>query len=188
MTQGWRGQIRIATVLSSLAVSAIAGDAVPALTQTPTGVSVAGDMVPGSTLIRSYRPYAPGTAASTGEERDSNRATVARFFELPIGEARARLYADDGVKQLPALGIQWPGLDGQLKNNMQNVGRYPGWKWSDVTIWNTDDPTVFWVEASGATAPGMKPEYSNHYVMQFVVRGGKIRLFREFGAPVRVTP
>jgi hypothetical protein len=161
----------------------------PSLEPTAAGVKVAGDLVPGSSLIRSYQPYAPAAAASAaGENRATNRATVARFFELPIGAERARLYANDGVKQLAALGIQWQGLDGQLKNNAQNVGRYPGWKWSDVVIWNTDDPTVFWVEASGATAPSAKPEYANHYVMQFVVRGGKIALFREFGTPVRVTP
>lgn len=176
----------------SPAVGAASGEG-PPLRQTPEGVLVADDLVPGSTLIRSYRPYpsgkapAPGQAPTREEDRERNRRTVARFFDLPIGEERARLYADDGVKQLPALGIQWAGLDGQLKNNAQNVGRYPGWKWSDVTIWNTDDPAVFWVEANGATAPGARPAYANHYVMQLVVRGGKIVLLREFGAPVRVT-
>lgn len=178
----------VATALLVLISNADAADAGPPLTVTPQGVSVAGDLVPGSSLITGYEPYVSGQISTQGEDRAVNRRTVARFFELPIGEERARLYANDGVKQLAALGIQWVGIDGQLKNNAQNVGRYPGWKWSDVTIWNTDDPTVFWVEASGATAPGAQPAYANHYVMQFVVRDGKIALFREFGAPVRVTP
>ncbi|MFO1400854.1 MAG: PhzA/PhzB family protein [Steroidobacteraceae bacterium] len=170
------------------AAAASRAEAGPPLEQTREGVRVAGNLVPGSTLIRGYAPYAGDPTAVRGEDRAGNRATVVRFFALPIGAGRARLYATDGVKQLPALGIQWPGLDAQLRNNEQNRGRYPGWKWSDVVIWNTDDPTVFWVEASGATAPGAEPAYANHYVMQFVVRGGRIVLFREFGAPVRMTP
>lgn len=170
------------------AAAASGADAAPPLEQTGEGVRVAGDLVPGSTLMRSYAPYAGDAATVRGEDRVSNRATVARFFALPIGPERAQLYATDGVKQLPGLGIQWPGLDAQLKNNEQNRGRYPGWSWSEVVIWNTEDPTVFWVEANGATAPGAQPAYVNHYVMQFVVRGGRIALFREFGAPVRVTP
>lgn len=180
--------ISIALVAASMMATSRAQDAAPTLQQTPQGVSVAGDLVPGSTLIREYRPWSSPGSKSSNEDRARNRRTVQRFFELPIGEARARLYADDGVKQLPALGVQWPGLDGQLKNNEQNRGRYPGWSWRDVTIWETTDPTVFWVEASGSTAPGATPAYSNHYVMQFVVRAGKIALFREFGAPVRITP
>jgi ketosteroid isomerase-like protein len=170
------------------AVAASGADAAPPLEQTREGVRVAGDLVPGSTLIRSYEPYAGDATTVRGEDRTTNRATVARFFALPIGAERAQLYATDGVKQLPALGIQWPGLDAQLKNNEQNRGRYPGWSWSEVVIWNTEDPTVFWVEANGATAPGAQPAYANHYVMQFVVRGGRIVLFREFGTPVRTTP
>lgn len=173
--------------LCGVALRAVAADAPPPLEQTREGVRVAGDLVPRSTLLRSYAPYQPDVATAAGEDRARNRATVARFLELPIGAERARLYAADGVKQLPALGIQWPGLDAQLSNNEQNRGRYPGWKWSDVVIWNTDDPTVFWVEASGATAPGAQPAYANHYVMQFVVRGGSIALMREFGSPVRTT-
>lgn len=168
--------------------SAQAADADPPLEQTPEGVRVAGDLVPRSTLIRHYEPHAPVTPAAPGEDRALNRRTVERFFSLPIGEERARLYADDGLKQLPALGIQWPGLAAQLANNAQNAGRYPGWKWSGVQVWNTDDPTVFWVEASGATAPGAVPAYANHYVIQLVVKGGRITLLREFGAPVRESP
>ncbi len=177
-----------AFVLCGGILNALAADGTPPLEQTSAGVRVAGDLVPGSTLLRSYAPYAGDAAVMHGEDRARNHATVRRFFELPIGAERARLYARDGVKQLPGLGIQWPGIDAQFRNNEQNRGRYPGWAWSDVVIWNTDDPTVFWAEANGATAPGAQPAYANHYVMQFVVRGGRIALFREFGSPVRTTP
>lgn len=174
--------------LCGVALRALAAEAPPPLEQTSEGVRVAGDLVPRSTLLRSYAPYVTDAARVAGEDRARNRATVARFFELPIGAERARLYAADGVKQLPALGIQWPGLAAQLSNNEQNRARYPGWAWSDVAIWNTDDPTVFWVEANGATAPGAQPAWASHYIVQLVVRGGRIVLLREFGSPVRTTP
>ncbi|MCC7463570.1 MAG: PhzA/PhzB family protein [Gammaproteobacteria bacterium] len=183
-----RAGLWTAAAVLGLAMPGFSAESVPTLEPTAAGVRIGGDLVPGSTLIQGYTAHPRGAVAGRSEDHARNRATVQRFFQLPIGEERARLYADDGVKQLPGLGIQWPGLDAQLKNNAQNRDRYPGWAWSDVVIWNTDDPTVFWVEASGATAPGAQPAYANHYVLQFVVRGGRIALMREFGAPLRITP
>jgi hypothetical protein len=77
------------------------------------------------------------------------------------------------------LGIPW--------NNEQNKTAFPGWHWMRVTVWDAQDPTAFWVEANGATGPGLKPECSNHYMCQVIVKNGKIVLFREFQAPLKLT-
>lgn len=156
------------------------------LQQVPDGVLLDGNLVSGATLLTTYEHTTP--AASAGQDQARNRQTVERFFALPIGPERAGLFAPDGVKQIPAMGVQWAGAEAQLRNNAQNQGRYPGWRWYDVVVWNTEDPTVFWVEARGETAPGMEPAYANHYVGQFIVRDGMIVLFREFATPVRVDP
>lgn len=54
-------------------------------------------------------------------------------------------------------------------------------------IWDTQNPTFFWVEAEGCTAPGRTPAFSNHCVNQVVMKNGKILQFREFGSPVVLT-
>jgi hypothetical protein len=140
------------------------------------------------------RPECGGTrgdAASSGNQEqdgDRNREVVARFFALPIGDERAELYAADGVKQIPIMGIQWVGLEAQHKNNDQNIELFPGWTWNSVQVWETQDPSVFWVEADGATAPGAEMPSSGHYIVQVVVKDQKIALLREFKIPMILSP
>jgi len=141
---------------------------------------------PGATLLSVYNSHQPSVEQS-GQVRTYNRATVTRFFHLPIGPERAALYAADGVKEIPHMGIQWKGAEAQMKNNEQNQTLFPGWSWKNVVVWDTQDPTVFFVEADGNTAPGATPPSANHYVMQLVVKSGKIALFREFLVPLKLT-
>jgi len=158
------------------------------LKQLPEGVAL-GDVhaiAQGATLLSVYNSHQPSVEQS-GQVRTTNRATVTRFFHLPIGPERAALYAADGVKEIPHMGIQWQGAGAQLKNNEQNQTLFPGWSWKNVVIWDTQDPTVFFVEADGNTAPGATPPSANHYVMQLVVKRGKIALFREFLVPLKLT-
>ena len=163
--------------------------------ETPEGVVLGNDdthhnisaVISGATLLRSYEPYQP-KPDQPGQVRELNRAVVNRFFELPIGEQRARLYADDGVKQILNLGVQWRGLAAQLKNNEQNKVLFSGWKWKEVVIWDTQDPTVFMVEAHGSQTEGGAGPADSHYVMQFVVVSGKIELMREMNAPLVLAP
>jgi len=171
---------------------AVAAVAIPAHAQTlkqlPEGVALGDEraVAQGATLLSSYETHQPSVEQS-GQVRATNRATVSRFFELPIGPERARLYADDGVKQIPHMGIQWEGVEAQIKNNEQNQTLFRGWSWKNVVIWDTQDPTVFFVEADGSTAPGATSPSANHYVMQLVVKSGKIALFREFLVPMKLT-
>lgn len=169
------------------AAIALSGAAAAQLSQTPEGVRMKdGGVAQGATLISSYEPYRPA-GDTAKQDRAKNRAIVARFFQLPIGMERAALYGPEGVKQIPGMGAQWVGAEAQRKNNVQNQTLFPGWSWSKIVIWDTQDPTVFWVEAEGHTGPGQTPAFSNHYVNQFVVKNGKIVQFREFGTPLVLT-
>jgi hypothetical protein len=158
------------------------------LKQLPEGVALGDEhaVAKGATLLSSYETHQP-SVDQVGQVRAENRATVNRFFQLPIGPERAGLYAADGVKQIPHMGIQWQGAGAQLKNNEQNQTLFPGWSWKNVVIWDTQDPTVFFVEADGSTAPGATPSSANHYVMQVVAKSGRIDLFREFLVPLKLT-
>lgn len=160
------------------------------LKQVDTGVQIGDDpgaIANGGLLLKDYTPYRP-TTKKPGENRARNKAVVERFFALPIGLERSRLYANNGVKEIPTFGIKWVGLDAHRRNNEQNQILFPGWTWKDVVIWETLDPTVFWVEAEGQTAAGALPASKNHYTMQFIVSRGKIVLFREFASPLKLTP
>lgn len=157
-----------------------------ALIQTPEGVQLNDDpnaVARGAVLLDSYESY-PASIGDASQDREQNCKVVSRFFALPIGDKRAGLYASDGIKQIPAMGIQWAGLDAQHKNNDQNIELFPGWKWRDVQVWDTQDPSVFWVEADGSTAPGAEMPSSGHYIVQVVVKDQKIVLLREFKVPV----
>ncbi len=160
-----------------------------ALKETPEGVVTPdGHVIGKAKLLRSYSVHQPAPASAAAEsQRARNRATVKKYFELSFGEERARLFADDGVKQVLSRGFQWEGMESHLQNNRENVAQFPGWKWSNTTIWDTQDPTVFWVEADGATVPPPgKEAVSGHYVLQVVLKDGKIALYREFATTVKL--
>ena len=161
-----------------------------ALVLTPEGVQLSEDpnaVARGAVLLEAYESY-PATRGDESQDRAKNRETVARFFALPIGDERAELYAAYGVKQIPAMGIQWTGLEAQHRNNEQNIELFPGWAWRNVQIWDTQDPSVFWVEADGSTAPGAEMPSSGHYLVQVVVKDRKIVLLCEFKTAVVLTP
>jgi len=176
------GKLILALLLSGVAAAGLAQP----LTQTPEGVQLNEDpnaVASGATLLRNYESY-PASPGDEQQDRDSNRAIVARFFALPIGDERAELYAPDGVKQIPAMGIQWEGLEAQHRNNDQNTELFFGWTWNNVQLWDTQNPSVFWVEVDGHTAPGATMPSSGHYLVQVVVKDRKIALLREFKTPV----
>lgn len=157
--------------------------------ETPEGVAMPGGRVVGKAkLIHGYSALQPTPASAASEsQRTRNRATVKRFLELPNSEERARLYAENGVKQVPGSGMQWVGLEAQLQNNKEGAVQFPGGGWSNTVLWDTQDPTVFWVEAdwSNDPAPGKERTFS-HHVLQMVVKDGKIAQYRGFDIPLKL--
>lgn len=159
------------------------------LVQIPDGVQLnedANTVAKGATLLSHYESLEP-EALVPEQSCERNRGIIERFFSLPIGEERAALYAPEGVKQIPAMGIQWEGLEAQRSNNEQNITLFPGWSWHDVRVWDTQDPSVFWVEADGTTAPGAVPHSAGHYLIQAVVVDEQLTLLREFKVSIVLT-
>lgn len=175
-----------AAVLAGPAQAQTAGG----LKETPEGlVTPDGRLIGKARLVHNYVIHQPAPAsAGKASDRAKNRATVRKYFELPPGEERARLSADDGVKEVLSRGMQWVGIDALVQSNRDSAAMFPSWKWSNTTVWDTQDPAVFWVEADGSTDPASGKEVvSGHYLAQVVLKAGKIVLYREFDAPVKVT-
>jgi hypothetical protein len=122
-----------------------------------------------------------GTKTANKQDRDVNRKTVEDYYRNTIGDENVKLYAEDGVKEIANYGWQWSGKQAQIINNKQNMVLSAGWTWKYWKVWDTQDPTVFWAEADGGT-PGLngQPPDHGHYIDQFVVVDGKIKLYREW--------
>jgi hypothetical protein len=176
-----------------LLLAAIAGVA-NAQTEVPGGVELAKDdpyhslgngIVAGASLIHSYSPYEP--AAHPNQDRTKNRETVKAFLAHPIGDENVKLYAGDGIKQIPGWRLQWVGAKAQKTNNDQNAEIYAGWSWRNLVLWDTQDPSTFWVEGDGP-AGEPQPAGVEHFIMQFVVVDGKIKFYKEFIVPTKRLP
>ncbi|RWI57098.1 MAG: hypothetical protein EOR16_16055 [Mesorhizobium sp.] len=134
-------------------------------------------------------------------ERSRNRATVEAFLNVfPEGDegffqARKRLglIADDYVFELPYAP---PGVrsvdkgDDHERRGKWLAKTFVTWRRTKgPVIYETTDPGVFWVEASGeGTARFWGDEespYRQDFVIMFVVHEGKVRLFREYFNPLR---
>jgi hypothetical protein len=179
----------MSTQLARILALSVFASVCSAQTEVPGGVELAKDdpyhsmgngIVAGASLIRSYSPYEP--AVHPNQDRDQNRETVMRFLAHPYGDENTKLYAEDGIKQMPGWRLQWVGVDAQAINNKQNAELFKGWEWKNVVVWGTQDPSTFWVEADpNVTGPaGLE-----HFIMQFVVVNGMIKYYKEFIVPVR---
>ncbi|MEU6409357.1 PhzA/PhzB family protein [Microbispora sp. NPDC046933] len=134
----------------------------------------------------------PGSDAEI-ELRKINRATVEQYMNTR-GEERLRrhlLFTEDGVGGLWTNDTGQPiairGRDRLAEHAVWSLKCFPDWVWTNVQIFETDDPNFFWVECDGEGAirfPGY-PEghYSNHFLHSFQLENGKIKLQREFMNP-----
>ncbi|GAB3890546.1 PhzA/PhzB family protein [Microbispora bryophytorum] len=134
----------------------------------------------------------PGSDEET-ELRRTNRATVERYMNTR-GEERLRrhlLFTEDGVGGLWTNDTGQPiairGRDRLGEHAVWSLKCFPDWVWTNIQIFETDDPNFFWVECDGEGAirfPGY-PEghYRNHFLHSFQLEDGKIKLQREFMNP-----
>lgn len=128
------------------------------------------------------------------ELRRLNRATVEEYLRVTEGEARLQrhlLCTDD------ARGGLWTTDTGEpiAVSGQENIYRmaawsltcFPDWRWSNIEIFETQDPNWFWVECDGEGQiifPDYEPGYyKNHFIHSFRLNNGKIKEIREFMNP-----
>jgi phenazine biosynthesis protein len=132
-------------------------------------------------------------AADAETRRQQNREIVRRYMTTR-GQDRLRrheLFTDDGRGGLWTTETGEPivinGRDRLAEHAVWSLKCFPDWEWTDVEIFDTQDPDRFWVECNGVGAirfPGY-PEgrYENHFIHFFQFEDGKIKLQREFMNP-----
>lgn len=134
------------------------------------------------------------TWTSDVELRARNRATVAdymsRKFEGRL--TRHELFTEDGEAGLYTSDTGRPvvskGRDKLEQHGKWSLSVLPDWEWTNVEIFETQDPNKFWVECDGEGKilfPGY-PEgyYRNHFIHYFELDEGLIKSEREFMNPV----
>jgi ketosteroid isomerase-like protein len=126
--------------------------------------------------------------------RARNRRAVEMYLRTGIPDRLERylLYTEDGSAALAMTDVGHPivvsGHENLRRHGELSVQVLPDWRWHDVTIIETVDPDVIWVECSGAGTirfPGY-PEgrYENHFLLSFELEDGLIRRSREFSNPL----
>lgn len=127
------------------------------------------------------------------ELRARNRATVEKYIYARDEERlhRYELFTEDGTGGLftteTGNPIQGKGHEGLRMADEFNYSYFNGWHYSDVTIYETQDPNKFWVECTGSGIiefPAYEPtEYSNHYIHSFAMEDGLIKEYWEYMNP-----
>ncbi|GGL99745.1 MULTISPECIES: PhzA/PhzB family protein [Micromonospora] len=125
--------------------------------------------------------------------RARNRATVTDYMSR-MGENRLTrylLFTEDGSAGLWTTDTGQPvasqGHELLRAHGEWSLRMFPDWEWTNVEIFETQDPNRFWVECDGegqilypAYPPGY---YRNHFIHSFELDNGKIRRQREFMNP-----
>ncbi|WP_080410135.1 PhzA/PhzB family protein [Burkholderia ubonensis] len=127
------------------------------------------------------------------ELRRRNREVVEDYMSRK-GEGRLTrylLFTPDGSAGLWTNDTLEPvashGHEGLKAHGEWSLKCFPDWEWTNVEIYETQDPNRFWVECDGEGQilfPGYPPgRYVNHFIHSFLFENGKIKLEREFTNP-----
>jgi phenazine biosynthesis protein len=135
------------------------------------------------------------TDTDTDEKvRTANRATVEAYLRTGREDRLARylLFTEDGSAALFYTDIGRPivvrGREKLKAHGELSLKVLPDWSWSDVAIYETQDPNRFWVECEGEGTilfPDYpQGHYRNHFIHSFVLDDGGIVQAREYTNPI----
>lgn len=140
----------------------------------------------------------PDTAASVFTDRHDlrarNRQAVEHYMRTGA-DARLRrytLYTEDGSASLFYTDVGRPivvrGREKLQRHGELSMQVLPDWQWTDVNIYETQDPSVIWVECDGEGTirfPGYpQGRYRNHFIHGFTLSDGQIVSSREYTNPI----
>jgi ketosteroid isomerase-like protein len=135
----------------------------------------------------------PDTWTADAELRRRNRAVVEDYMSRrgPGRLTRYELFTEDGSGGLYTADTEEPvvtrGRDGLRAHGEWSLRVFPDWVWTNVEIYETQDPNRFWVECDGEGQilfPDYPPGYyRNHFIHSFTFVDGRIAVQREFMNP-----
>jgi phenazine biosynthesis protein len=130
---------------------------------------------------------------NNAELRRLNRRTVEDYISRKGEDRLTRhlLFTEDGVGGLWTTDSGQPiairGREKLKEHGVWSLKTFPDWVWTNVQIYETQDPNRFWVEFDGEGQilfadypPG---HYKNHFIHSFLLENGKIKEQREFMNP-----
>jgi phenazine biosynthesis protein len=128
-----------------------------------------------------------------GQTRSHNRSIVDRYMHT-TGQDRLRrhlLFTEDGTGGLWTTDTGEPivirGRDRLGEHAVWSLRCFPDWVWSNVEIFDTQNPNQFWVECDGEGTISyegyLDGHYRNHFIHSFTFEGGLIKQQREFMNP-----
>lgn len=130
---------------------------------------------------------------SDADLRRRNRATVADYLSRRAETRLTRylLFTEDGSGGLWTSDTGEPiastGHEKLRAHGQWSLKCFPDWVWTNIEIYETQDPNRFWVECDGEGKilyPGYPPgHYRNHFIHSFLLEDGKIKQEREFMNP-----
>lgn len=125
--------------------------------------------------------------------RARNRETVERYVRL-TGEERLnrwRLFTPDGSGGLRTTDSGEPiaavGREALAEADAWNYRYFEDWTYSEIEVFETQDPNRFWVECVGTgwiTFPAYeRARYTNRYLHYFLMEDGLIKQYWEYMNP-----
>ena len=126
--------------------------------------------------------------------REKNYETVCRFMQ-GLSPYLYLLYTDDVVTgvaydfSLTKDAMRNSDMDFQKMLDASNAESYPDWRWTNIKVFQSDDPNVFVIECDGSGTYVENGEalrtHADHYLHKFTLVDGKIAEYIEFNNPVQ---
>lgn len=126
--------------------------------------------------------------------REKNYETVCRFMQ-GLSPYLYLLYTDDVVTgvaydfSLTKDAMRNSDMTFQKMLDASNAEMYPDWTWTNIQVFQSDDPNVFVVECDGSGTYVEDGEavrtHTDHYLHKFTLADGKIAEYIEFNNPIQ---
>lgn len=123
----------------------------------------------------------------TDSTRRKNEDTLRRFFTNDFaGTERRSLWAEDAVFEMPfeyGGPVQIRGLEAIMAESEEWAEKVHDWRFHDLDIHPTVDPTVFWVTVKATSKDRNEKEWLTDFVNYFRVVDGHVVHRKEYFDP-----
>jgi ketosteroid isomerase-like protein len=120
----------------------------------------------------------PTRQATEVATRRQNEDTLRRFFTNDFAGAQRRsLWSEDALFEMPfeyGGPVRIRGLEAIMAESEEWAGKLHDWRFHDLAIYPTVDPTVFWVTVKATSRDRDEKEWLTDFVNFFRVVDGRV--------------
>jgi ketosteroid isomerase-like protein len=114
----------------------------------------------------------------TDPTRQRNEDTLRRFFTDDFaGAERRSLWAEDALFEMPfehGGPVRIRGVEAIMAESEEWAGKIHDWRFHDLAIYPTVDPTMFWVTVRATSKDRDEKEWRTDFVNYFRVVDGRV--------------